>query len=251
MDPAGRCARHLVQGPGAQPLRLHRVVRRGAAQPSADERALARCAGHGPVRLGPDGHVRRHRRRAPPRHHDPARRACLRRECGPATAHPRPLGEQRRHHAPAAPHRPGPGPRARGHRCACSVPALGILAAWLASSRLGFADWLGLTGPFDLPLLPVLARPSPPWPAPSSPRSLPARRLGRLDIVGRDEGAERLPPPEQGGLPHRSRARRASAALAVISLAALAGSHRQGRRRGQDRRRHHRARRRRRDARRR
>lgn len=74
---------------------------------------------------------------------------------------------------------------------------LGVLAAWIITNQARFADTLGLTGPFDLPVLPVLATTVTAMASAVIAALIPARRLGRLDIVGVMKGQSVSPSPSK------------------------------------------------------
>lgn len=75
--------------------------------------------------------------------------------------------------------------------------ALGIGIAWLLTGNLRLASFLGLMGPFEVPVLPVVFTTVAAMASAVIAALLPARRLGRLDIVGVMKGQSVSPRPSR------------------------------------------------------
>lgn len=75
--------------------------------------------------------------------------------------------------------------------------ALGIGAAWFLTHRLWFAENFALSGPFEVPLLPVLGTTVTAMASAVIAALIPARRLGRLDIIGVMKGQAVSPRPSK------------------------------------------------------
>ncbi|MFC7490843.1 MULTISPECIES: FtsX-like permease family protein [unclassified Knoellia] len=74
---------------------------------------------------------------------------------------------------------------------------LGIGAAWLLTHRVWFSENFALTGPFEVPLLPVLGTTVTAMASAVIAALIPARRLGRLDIIGVMKGQSVSPRPSK------------------------------------------------------
>ncbi|MFC7485862.1 FtsX-like permease family protein [Knoellia sp. CPCC 206453] len=75
--------------------------------------------------------------------------------------------------------------------------ALGIGAAWLLTHRVWFAENFALSGPFEVPLLPVIGTTVTAMASAVIAALIPARRLGRLDIIGVMKGQSVSPRPSK------------------------------------------------------
>ncbi|GAA4114224.1 hypothetical protein GCM10022415_10030 [Knoellia locipacati] len=75
--------------------------------------------------------------------------------------------------------------------------ALGVLAAWALARQSAAASFLGITGPFDVPVVPVVVTTLAAMVSAVIAALLPARRLGRLDIVGVMKGQSVSPRPSK------------------------------------------------------
>lgn len=75
--------------------------------------------------------------------------------------------------------------------------ALGVGAAWLLTHRVWFAENFALSGPFEAPLLPILATTVTAMASAVIAALIPARRLGRLDIIGVMKGQSVSPRPSK------------------------------------------------------
>ena len=223
-SPSSRGGRRRLDPPRRRPRDLARgqATSTATASPSGPPRS---CANPPPsselsadqqiacmaLQPRPHGHVRRDRWRAPPRHHDPARRSGLRRERRPPAAHPGPVGEQRRDHRAAAPHRPRPGRRARGHLPAIAgVGPRGRRSPGASPSRIGCAASSAWAVPSTSPSSPSASSTLAAMASAVIAALLPARRLGRLDIIGVMKGQSVSPRPSRfvflvGRCPRRGR----------------------------------------------
>lgn len=74
---------------------------------------------------------------------------------------------------------------------------LGVLLTWFVASRTRLADFLGVWGPFEVPVVPVLVTTAAAMASAVIAALLPARRLGRLDIVGVMKGQNVSPRPSK------------------------------------------------------
>ncbi len=123
---------------------------------------------------------------------DPARRARLRRQGRAAATYARAGGQQWSHHGPTAAHGVVPGGGARcargGRRCSRRVLAVPVVTRWVIPI---WTPWAG--GPLDVPWVQVGAVMA----VAILSALLPARRLGRLDIVGVMKGQEVSPSPSK------------------------------------------------------
>lgn len=75
--------------------------------------------------------------------------------------------------------------------------ALGVGVAWLLTRQPWFAENFALSGPFDAPLLPILATTLIAMFSAVIAALIPARRLGRLDIIGVMKGQSVSPRPSK------------------------------------------------------
>lgn len=80
---------------------------------------------------------------------------------------------------------------------AAAGAALGIGAAWVLTHRVWFAENFALSGPFEVPLLPVLGTTVTAMASAVIAALIPARRLGRLDIIGVMKGQAVSPRPSK------------------------------------------------------
>lgn len=72
---------------------------------------------------------------------------------------------------------------------------LGVGAAWGVAQRDGVADTIGMSGPFEVPVLGVVATTLVAMASAVIAALIPARRLGRLDIIGVMKGQSVSPRP--------------------------------------------------------
>ncbi|KGN34378.1 hypothetical protein N802_12020 [Knoellia sinensis KCTC 19936] len=100
---------------------------------------------------------------------------------------------------------------------------LGVAAAWAASRQPVLARTLDVTGPFEVPVVPVVVTTAAAMVSAVIAALLPARRLGRLDIVGVMKGQNVSPRPSRI-LFVIGAALAALGGFAVISLAARQSS---------------------------
>ncbi|WP_404385722.1 FtsX-like permease family protein [Knoellia locipacati] len=74
---------------------------------------------------------------------------------------------------------------------------LGVLLTWVVATRSLLAEFLGVWGPFEVPVVPVLVTTAAAMASAVIAALLPARRLGRLDIVGVMKGQNVSPRPSK------------------------------------------------------
>lgn len=80
---------------------------------------------------------------------------------------------------------------------ACAGALLGVTSAWVLTGNVRLASLLGLTGPFEVPVVPVAVTTAAAMASAVIAALLPARRLGRLDIVGVMKGQSVSPRPSK------------------------------------------------------
>ncbi|GGB79127.1 FtsX-like permease family protein [Knoellia flava] len=84
-----------------------------------------------------------------------------------------------------------------GAIAAVTGAALGVLTTWALARQRRAAEWLGLVGPFEVPVVPILLVTATAVASAIIAALLPARRLGRLDIVGVMKGQSVSPRPSK------------------------------------------------------
>ncbi|KGN41755.1 FtsX-like permease family protein [Knoellia aerolata] len=110
-----------------------------------------------------------------------------------------------------------------GALAAVTGGGLGVAGAWLTTRSIWLSSYIGSGGPFEVPAGPVLLVTLTSVASAVIAALIPARRLGRLDIVGVMKGQNVSPPPSRAvfvvGLVLAG-----TGAFAVVSLAAAQGS---------------------------